>query len=175
MDYETTKTCSRKEARLYAKLFRVMFGLPPTGPVDPIFLLDSMCSVKGFEHISYEVVYGNELPGNVPAQGVMTENGYIIQIKENVYKGANKKKTGGYMMHIMHEEVHPFADALGFKPVFTRRVTKATPPYRRLEWIVMAIAGEIMMPYEETQGLTVKELMEKYHVSKAAAEKRLTY
>ncbi|MDY4787829.1 MAG: hypothetical protein SO253_00760 [Bacilli bacterium] len=176
MDYETTKTCNRNEARLYAMLFRATFDLPQKGPVNPLQLLDSMSSVEGFEHISYEIVYGNSLPGNVPARGYFTEDGgYHIEIKESVYKGAYEKETGGYYMHILHEIVHPFVDKLGFKPIFSREVTKDTPAYKRLEWIVMAIAGEIMMPYEETQGLTIKELMKKYHVSKSAAEKRLTY
>ncbi len=78
-------------------------------------------------------------------------------------------------MHIIHEIMHPFADKLGFKPIFTRTLTKDIPPYRRLEWIVMALAGEVMMPYEATEGMSVKELMVNYGVSKPAAEKRLKY
>lgn len=75
----------------------------------------------------------------------------------------------------MHEIMHPFADKLGFKPIFSRQLTKETPPFRRLEWIVMALAGEVMMPYEATAGMSVEEIMETYGVSKSAAEKRLKY
>ena len=78
-------------------------------------------------------------------------------------------------MHIMHEIIHTFADKLEFKPIFSRRLTKDVPVYRRLEWIVMALAGEVMMPYEATTGMTVKELKDAYGVSDAAAKKRLTY
>ena len=39
----------------------------------------------------------------------------------------------------------------------------------------MALAGEIMMPYEETKGLSIKELMQNYGVSEAAAKKRISY
>ena len=39
----------------------------------------------------------------------------------------------------------------------------------------MALAGEVMMPYEATAGMTVKELKDTYGVSDAAAKKRLTY
>ena len=78
-------------------------------------------------------------------------------------------------MHIIHEIMHPFADELGFKPIFSRQLTKETPPYRRLEWVVMALAGEVMMPYESTKGMGMEEIMEKYGVSKSAAKKRLTY
>ena len=78
-------------------------------------------------------------------------------------------------MHIMHEIMHPFVDKLGFKPVFSRRLTKDIPLFRSLEWIVMALAGEVMMPYEATIGMSVKEIMNTYGVSQAAAEKRLKY
>ena len=88
---------------------------------------------------------------------------------------AYEKGTGGHRMHIMHEIMHVFADKLGFKPIFTRRLTKDIPPYRRLEWVVMALAGEVMMPYDATVGMSAKELMNSFGVSKAAADKRLKY
>lgn len=174
MDYET-KPASRTELRLYAKLFRSICDLNDTEPIDPIVLLDKLPELEGFEDVRYEIVYNDELPGAVPAQCEKTEDGYLIQIKESVYNGAYEKGTGGHRMHIMHEIMHPFADKLGFKPIFSRRLTKETPPFRRLEWIVMALAGEVMMPYEATAGMSIKELMSNYGVSKAAAEKRLKY
>lgn len=174
MDYETKPT-NRKELRLYAKLFRSICGLSNAEPIDPIELLDRLPELEGFEDVRYEIVYNNELPGNVPAQCAKDNEGYLIQIKESVYMGAYEKQTGGHRMHIMHEIMHPFADKLGFTPIFSRRLTKETPTYRRLEWIVKALAGEVMMPYEATSGMSVKELMDKFGVSKIAAEKRLTY
>ena len=78
-------------------------------------------------------------------------------------------------MHIMHEIMHAFLDKLGYKPIFSRNLTKNTPLYCRLEWAVMAIAGEVMMPYEATEGMPVKELMKTYGVSESAAKKRLKY
>ena len=174
MDYETKPT-SRDELRLFAKLFRSICGFTVFEPIDPIVLLDRLPELEGFEDVRYEIVYNDALPGNVPAQCEKTEDGYIIQIKESVYIGAYEKKTGGHRMHIMHEIMHTFADKLGFKPVFSRRLTKDVPPYRRLEWVVMALAGEVMMPYEVTNGMSAKDLMNNFGVSKAAAEKRLTY
>lgn len=73
-------------------------------------------------------MYDDELPGVVPAQCEKTEDGYLFQIKESVYNGAYEKETGGHRMHIMHEIMHHFADKLGFKPIFSRRLTKETPP-----------------------------------------------
>lgn len=176
MDYET-KSTSREELRVYAKLFRSICGINNSDAIDPIALLDCLPDLEGFNDVRYEVVYNNNLPGNVPAQCTKDDEGYLIQIKESVYSGAYEKKTGGHRMHIMHEIMHVFADKLGFSPspIFTRKLSNATPCYRSLEWIVMALAGEVMMPYEATKGMSVAQLMKMYGVSKAAAEKRIKY
>ena len=174
MDYET-KATSRKELRLYSKLFRSICGFSPDECIDPVILLDKLPGLEGFEDVRYEIVYGNKLPKNVPAQCTQTDDGYLIEIKDAVYMRAYEKRSGGDRMHIMHEIMHTFADKLGFKPIFSRRLTKDVPVYRRLEWIVMALAGEVMMPYEATQGMSVKQLKETYGVSDDAAKKRLTY
>lgn len=174
MDYET-KATSRKELRLYSKLFRSICGFSSDECIDPVILLDKLPDLEGFEDVRYEIVYGNKLPKNVPAQCTQTDDGYLIEIKDTVYMRAYEKRSGGDRMHIMHEIMHTFADKLGFKPIFSRRLTKDVPVYRRLEWIVMALAGEVMMPYEATQGMSVKELKETYGVSDDAAKKRLTY
>lgn len=174
MDYETIPT-NRKDLRLYAKLFRSVCGLSRNEPTDPVALLDRLPDLEGFGDVRYEVVYNNNLPGNVPAQCVKDGQGYLIQIKESVYTGAYEKKVGGHRMHIMHEIMHVFADKIGFKPIFSRKLTKDTPCYCKLEWIVMALAGEVMMLYEETQNMSAAQLMKTYGVSKAAAEKRMRY
>lgn len=174
MDYEIKPT-SRKDLRLYAKLFRSVCGFSESEPIDPVVLLDMLPDLEGFEDVRYEVVYNNNLPGNVPAQCITHEDGYLIQIKESIYIGAFERNIGGSRMHIMHEIMHVFLDKLGFKPIFSRRLTKATPAYCRLEWAVMAIAGEVMMPYEATQGMSEIEIVNRFGVSKAAAQKRLKY
>lgn len=174
MDYET-KATNRRELRLYAVLFRSICGLSSDECVDPVELLDKLPDLEGFEDVRYEIVYGNELPKNVAAQCAKVDDGYVIQIKETVYMGAYKNKTGGHRMHIMHEIMHVYADKLGFKPIYSRRLTNEIPMYRRLEWVVMALAGEVMMPYEATTGMTVEKLKCVYGVSDAAARKRLTY
>lgn len=174
MDYEI-KSTSRKELRLYAKLFRSICGFSESEPIDPVMLLDILPDLEGFNDVRYEVVYNNNLPGNVPAQCIIHEEGYLIQIKESTYVGAFERNVGGLRMHIMHEIMHVFLDKLGFKPIFSRQLTNDTPAYCRLEWAVMAIAGEVMMPYEATQRMSEKEIISRFGVSKAAAQKRLTY
>lgn len=126
-----------------------------------------MCDTKSYTETNFQK--------NVPAQCILTDDGYLIQIKDTVYIGAHEKKTGGHRMHIIHEIMHVFADKLGFKPIFSRQLTKDIPVYRRLEWVVMALAGEVMMPYDASKGMTVEQLKNTYGVSDAAAKKRLTY
>ena len=174
MDYET-KAVSRKELRLWAKLFRKICGLSESEPVDPVLLLDRLPDLEGFDDVHYEIVCDETLPSNVPAQCIRDDSGYMIQIKETAYLGAYEKHIGGHRMHIMHEIMHAYADKLGFKPIFSRTLTRSTPCYKRLEWIVMALAGEVMMPYEMTRDMPVEKMMRCFGVSKAAAEKRLKY
>ncbi len=174
MDYEIRPT-SRNELRLYAKLFRSICGFSEDEPIDPIFLLERLPDLEDFEDVGYVVVYNDALPVDVPAQCALSENGYLIQIKESVYNDARLKKAGGPRMHVMHEIMHVYLDKLGFTPIYSRRLTSDVPPYRQLEWAVKAITGETMMPYEATKEMSEKEMMETYGVSEMAAEKRKTY
>lgn len=152
MDYETRPT-SRAKVRLFAKMFRYIFGLPQYGPINPLMLLDRLGDV--FDNVSYEIVEKSELPNNVPVNCILTENGgFIIQIADYVYEGAYSRNIGGYRMHIMHEILHPYVYKLGFTPIYSRSVkNNKIPAFKSVEWIVKAMAGEVMMPYEETIGL----------------------
>ena len=174
MDYETKPT-SRESVRLYSQIFREIFGLPQGGEINPLMLLDRMCEI--FDDVSYEIVERRELPRNVPANCIMTDSGgFIIQIADYVYEGAYSRNVGGYRMHIMHEILHPYVYKIGFTPIYSRGVeNNKIPAFRSVEWIVKAMAGEVMMPYEETIGLNVDELMDKYGVSIQAARQRIKY
>ncbi len=153
----------------------MIFNLSLFEPVNPIMLLDKINEV--FRDVNYEIIEESYLPKKVPAQCIMTEDGgFLIQIADYVFEGAYERNTGGYRMHIMHEILHPFVYKLGFTPIYNRTVKpKEVPAFRSIEWIVKAMAGEVMMPYEETKGLNEKELMERYGVSWEAAHHRLTY
>lgn len=174
MDYETRVT-SRKEVRSYAPLFRHMFGLPQTGPINPLLLLDKLQYV--YKNVDYEIVDQSELPQNVPARCIpLNFGGFLIEISEKVFDGAYERNVGGYRTHILHEIMHPFADMLGYKPIMNRAFkNNKIPAYKSLEWVIKAMTGEVMMPYDETKGLTINELMEKYGVSEAAAKERIKY
>ena len=174
MDYETRPT-SRAQVRLYANVFRKIFGLSQSGPVNPLTLLDKVNQV--YYDVQYEVVEKEELPANVPARCIMTDDGgFIIQIADYVYEGAYERNTGGYRMHIMHEIIHPYVYKIGFTPIYNRTVeNKKIPAFKSVEWIVKAMAGEVMMPYEETKDLDIPKLIEIYGVSVDAAMKRKKY
>lgn len=82
MDYETRAT-SRKEVRGYAPLFRYMFGLPQTGPINPLLLLDKLQCV--YKNVDYEIVDQSELSSNVPARCIPLDfGGFLIEISEKV-------------------------------------------------------------------------------------------
>lgn len=174
MDY-ATKPTNRMGIRSYAKKFRKIFGLPSTGPVAPLSLLDKLTFV--YDNVDYEIIKNSELPHNVPARCMTLENNcFMIQISEVVFDGAYENNIGGYRTHILHEIIHPFADKVGFKPIMNRSFSNnRIPAYMSLEWVVKAMTGEVMMPYEETKDLTENELMEKYGVSRIAARHRMTY
>lgn len=174
MDYET-RAASRRELRLFAEFFRTICELTPNEPVDPVLLLDKLPDYEGFNNVYYEIVEDKTLPKYVPARCTLKNDEYIIEIKESVYRGACERNVGGYRMHIMHEIMHVFADKIGFKPILSRELSGSTAPYRRIEWIVKALAGEVMMPYYATKGMNEKEIMETYGVSQKAAKQRLTY
>lgn len=174
MDYET-KTTNRKELRLLSKLFRTICSFSQDEPIDPVVLLDKLPDLENFDDVSYDIVEDYKLPKNVPAQCTLTDNGYLIEIKESVYIGARERNVGGYRMHIMHEIMHVFADKLGFKPIMTRKLSGKVDPYKSIEWIVKALAGEVMMPYDATLEMSMEEIIEKYGVSQATAKIRLNY
>ncbi len=174
MDYVVRPT-SRKETRLYARMFRKFFNLPPNGPINPLDLLDKLSCFYG--NVDYEIVEDSELPCKIPAQCIkINNNEFLIQISESVFNGAYERNIGGCRAHILHEIVHPFVDKIGFKPIYNIPFkNNKIPAFRSLEWVVKAITGEIMMPYEETIGLSENELMERYGVSQEAAKHRLKY
>lgn len=174
MDYETY-LASREEIRVYANMFRIIFNLSPDGVVDPLSLLDKMVDIYG--NASYEVIEDKNLPQNIPARCIVSDDDkFIIQISEKIFNGAYERNVGGYRMHILHEIVHIFADKIGFKPIHNRAYrNNRIEPCRSLEWVVKAMTGEIMMPYEATIGLSEDELIARYGVSPSAAQFRQTY
>lgn len=130
-----------------------------------------------FDNISTEIVLDDDLElGSAPSTIVPDMKGnYVIKVKESVYDGAYYKKIGGYRNHIMHEICHFILFMLGYTPHFDRVYNNfELRNYESIEWQAKALAGEVLIPYENTIGLTEKEIMKKCKVSSDAAKKRVS-
>ena len=171
MDYET-KPMTREMVRDIAKTFRMMLGYNNDEPFDPIRELDRLHLF--IPKFSYEIVEDSELPRNVPSVCEIDEDeNFVIRIKETVYEGARKHKTGGYCMDITHEEIHVYNYLLGFKPTMQRSFNNySIPAFKSSEWQTKAVAGEVMIPYDATKDMAVDEIVNKYNVSYDAAKLR---
>ena len=104
------------------------------------------------------------------------DGGYTIVIKDSVYDGAYRCGSGACLGFICHELCHVFLFFIGFTPIFEISFeNNILPAYCSVEWQAKALCGELMIPYEESKGLTSKEIQRKYGVSKGFAKTRLRH
>jgi len=171
MDYETKPT-SRNDLRRYAAYLRKLFDVPLSGPFPVLEVLDKINEV--FEGSKYTIVEDKDLPPQTMAQCSPNDmGGFTIEIKESVYKGAYEYNVGALLGFICHEICHIFLFEIGFKPIYSRSFEDGViPAYRSVEWQAKALCAEVMIPYEESKGMKLKEITETYHVSKAFASSR---
>lgn len=174
MDYKT-KPVSRETLRELSKIIRVkMFHCKNKFYFDVVSALEKLPMI--FNDVSVEIVDDNddELK-DVPCTTTLDDaNRYVIKIKESVYDGAYFKKNGGYRMHIMHEISHYLLFKIGFKPYFDRTYrNNELKSYESIEWQAKALAGEILIPYQDTKSLTERQIRKKCRVSKDAARNRI--
>ena len=172
MDYKTKPT-SRKDLRQYSTYFRKLFDVPLTGAFPVLNALEKLPDV--FDNSNYTVVEDKKLSPRTMAQCSPNDlGGFTIEIKESVYKGAYDKKIGAYLGFICHEIAHIFLFHIGFSPIYARSFAdNELPAYCSVEWQAKALCAEIMIPYEESHGMNIEEIQEKYHVSMAFAKKRI--
>ena len=171
MDYKTRST-SRINLRRYSNIFRELFDVPPTGPFPVLEALEKLPDV--FENCGYCVVEDEEFPSTTMARCYQnSESGFTIEIRASVYQAAYEDKIGACLGFICHEICHVFLFLIGFVPIFERSFQdKELPPYCSVEWQAKALCGEVMIPYEESIGMTKKEMMSLYHVSEGFAKTR---
>lgn len=174
MDY-MTKATSRETLRHLSKLFRMIFNADTYGKFDVINAFETLPEI--FKGTVCRVIEDRELPYNIPARCYPDEAGnFTVEIKNSIYLGAYKQGIGAYRGFICHELCHVFLYKIGFTPIFNVQFgNNEIAPYCSVEWQTKALCGEVMMPYEESKGLSKTEIMEKYGVSKGFAEKRLKY
>lgn len=170
MDYKT-KSTTREELRKLENVFDLL-----ANTTDQIYkpvtkLLDRLYDILPF--VSYEIVNDNEFDINIPARGFfISNNDYVIQIKEYVYLNAIKG-NGACRGIIMHEIFHPFLYSIGFVPLFETCYKEGElNPYESVERQVKAITGEYMMNYEKNKNLTEEEICTLCGVSKSFAKNR---
>lgn len=163
MDYKT-KPISRADIRVLANAVRSVFKCRNKYYFDVVKAFDMMHTY--FPEVMTLVVEENELPPEIPACCEPEDsNCYIIKVKEPVYEGA-VNGIGGYRAHILHEMSHAILCLIGFTPV------EETPyknfelnPFESMEWQAKALCGEILVPYEATKGLPVRDIMRRCKVS----------
>lgn len=173
MDYPT-KSISRSELRKLAPIFRSLFDIKNTGPFPVLTALELLPDV--FEGCNHEIVEDEALPAKTMAECSRNDNldGYTIKIKKSVYDGAYKHNNGACLGFICHELCHIFLFKIGFTPIHARSFDdNKLIPCHSVEWQAKALAGEVMIPYDESKGMLDFEIISKYHVSKGFAKYRL--
>lgn len=170
MDYKTKPT-SREELRRIARCVRKLFKCNNKFRFNVMTAFEKMPVV--FPTVTCAVVEDDEIEGDVLARCIPDfEGNYTIEVKSSVYEGA-VDGIGGYRAHILHEICHAVLCILGFTPVLDRAFkNKELRPFESMEWQAKALCGEIMMPYEETKGLSIRKIQHLCQVSRDSAELR---
>lgn len=176
MDYQTLPI-SREEIRILAKELREKFGYKDEFYFDVLQVLERIDSV--FPNVTYCIIENDDesiiKDFNIPCAFMPFDDfNQVIYIREKVYEGA-AKNVGGYRDHITHEIAHAFLFQKGYRPILTRTFNdgEIEPYYISVEWQAKALAGEIMIPYEKTTGMNVKEIVELCVVSEDCANYRV--
>ena len=167
MDYKT-KPISRENLRIIAKFIKTKFGCKNKYRFDVIDAFERIHNL--FPQITVEVVDDDKLNTNNPARCVPDGLGnYHIEVQNRVYQGACRG-TGAYRDHIMHEICHAILCILGFTPIFERAFKETDlKPYESMEWQAKALCGEVLVPYDNIYGLSIKQIMNYCKVSKSCA------
>lgn len=170
MDYKTYPT-SREELRRIARFVRKLFKCKNKYRFDVMDAFERIPSIM--PEITCLVVEDDEIAGDIPARCIPDFEGrYTIEVKASVYDGA-AEGVGGYRAHILHEICHAILCLLGFTPILDRTYkNNELKPYESMEWQAKALCGEILMPYEETEGLSIKQIRHFCQVSRESAELR---
>ena len=170
MDYKTKPT-SREELRNIAQCIRALFKCDDKFRFDVLTAFEKMPVI--FPSVTCTIVEDDEIEGGIPARCIPDFDGhYTIEVKSSIYDGA-AAGIGGYRAHILHEICHAILCMLGFTPILDRAFkNKELKPFESMEWQAIALCGEIMMPYEETEGLSVKQIQHLCQVSRESAELR---
>lgn len=170
MDYKTKPT-SRDELRTIAQWVRLIYDCNRERWFDVIRAFELTPLL--FPQVTCTVVEDDKLPNGIMGRCKPDLNGhYLIEMKESVYNDAVEGK-GGPRAHVLHEICHAILCLLGFTPVLECSFKDfELRPCESMEWQAKALCGEILIPYGETQGLSVRQIMNKCGVSQECAALR---
>lgn len=178
MDYKT-EPISRKELRLIARWARSVFKCKNKLRFDVIGALEKITGLTDGK-VTTEIVEDDDTSiitnPRVPASCIPDfKGGYRIVVRESVYDGAYRG-IGGYRAHIVHEMSHAILCLFGFTPILERSFEnyEIQPIYTSMEWQAKALAGEILVPYEETIGMSERQIRFYCKVSSNLAKHRLS-
>lgn len=177
MDYKT-KPIGRKDLRAIAKWFRHTFKCRNKFRFNVIDAFEKIHSI--FPQITTEIVEdeSTDIISDVNVPGACNpdmKGNYHIAIRESVYDGACRG-VGGYRAHIVHEMSHAVLCLLGFTPILERafKNNEIEPCYTSMEWQAKALTGEILVPYEETIGMSKKKIKSLCKVSNDLVDYKLS-
>lgn len=172
MDY-ITKPVSRHNLRKYAAFIRKHYRVPESDAFPVLDVLERLAD--DFKNCNYTILEDNKLPPKTMAQCLANDiGGYTIEIKQSVYDGAYLNGTGAFLGFICHEICHILLFKMGFTPIFERSFgDKKIKAYRSVEWQTKALCGELMIPYQESIGMSTSEIVSAYNCSTAFAKYRI--
>ena len=161
---------SRSDLRHLASEIRKALRLDDQLYFPIVELLDVL--EETLDGFSYSIIPDDELSPNKHADtNVYTGE---IRIKESVYNGA-RRGNGRDRMTIAHELSHYMTLCfLGLKLSRTIGGGKLKA-YEDPEWQAKCLAGELLIPYRLTIGMTTDEIIEKCGVSRSAARYRTRF
>lgn len=161
---------SRADLRRLASEIRKTLRLDEQLYFPIVELLDVL--EETLDGFSYSIIPDDELPSNKHADtNVYTGE---IRIKESVYDGA-RRGNGRDRMTIAHEFSH-FMTLCFLGTKLSRTIGGGKlKAYEDPEWQAKCLAGELLIPYERTVGMTAGEIVEKCGVSYPAAEYRTRF
>ena len=157
---------SREDFRKFAKAIRRKYGYENQFyfPIEKLF--DQMALDFNFE---YEILDDEEFDDNVFAETELNEN--KIYFRNSLFENAMNGDGFGRMT-LAHELEH----ILSFKLFGIRLYRKIIPndkAYKDPEWHAKCFAGELLMDYEMTEGMTTLEVEVKCGVTSDAANYRV--
>lgn len=171
MDYKT-KPISRDQLRVIAMAVRQAFGCKNKLRFNVIDAFERASDI--FPFLVTTVVEDDELPPDIPARCTPDFNGnYTIEVKNSIYEGA-VAGVGGYRGHILHEICHGILCFLGFTPILERSFhNNELNAFESMEWQAKALCGEILVPYKETAGMSIRQIQNYCKVSYDCASLRV--